>query len=235
MPASTAPTAIAIAPTTRSCGERNNAGRQHGIRGALLDGPEQRHADARSARSTARRAPTAGSPASALVSIWPMPTTAAASTTASSAAPSASNRRASRGRLAGSKRAADAPSAASDDGHVDEEQPAPARAQQQPAEQRAEQERDAEHGADEPERAAAPLERHRLGDDGGRDGQQAAGAERLDRAPEQQQRRTTTPPRRAASRRRTARGSRGTRAAGRCGPSASRAAACRSDRTARRR
>ena len=58
MPASTPPDGNRDdAPTTRSCDERNKRRRQHGICGALLDRPQQRHADRneRQARPDAHR------------------------------------------------------------------------------------------------------------------------------------------------------------------------------------
>jgi hypothetical protein len=73
-------------------------------------------------------------------------------------------------------------------GNVDDEQPPPARLEQQPTEQRAEQKRHAEDGADEPERPAAPLERHGLGNDRRGYRQQTARAERLDRAADEERR-----------------------------------------------
>ena len=87
MPASTPPTAIAMTATTRSCDERNNAGGNTGFAARFSTDQSSGTPIAMSARHGQTRTDCRLA-AQALVSIWPIPITTAASTDASTAAPS---------------------------------------------------------------------------------------------------------------------------------------------------
>ncbi len=187
MPASTPPAAIAIAPTTRSCGDLSSAGESTGSAARFSTDHSKRHADRdqREARPDAQRLqtcrqrgrvelPDAGNQCRQHDG-QQAPRPAHRSAAARRARPAAASGRRP-------------PSARAPTGTLTRNSQRQLERSSKPPSNGPKQKRDTEHGADEPERPAAPLERHGLCDDGSRDRQQAARAERLDRAPREQHR-----------------------------------------------